>query len=45
VEDIPRMSPEDQRRHEVQQGISELATDSPDVVATLLRSWLNEEES
>ncbi|MBI1319196.1 MAG: flagellar M-ring protein FliF [Candidatus Hydrogenedens sp.] len=45
VEEIPKMSSEDMRRNEVAQSIAELASDSPDVVATLLRSWLNEEES
>jgi len=45
VEEAPKMSPEDMRRSEVARGIAELASDSPDVVATLLRSWLNEEES
>jgi flagellar M-ring protein FliF len=45
VEDIPTMSPEDMRRQEVVRSINELAGQSPEVVAMLLRSWINEEES
>lgn len=45
VEDIPTMSPEDMRRQEVVRSINELAGDSPEVVAVLLRSWINEEEA
>jgi flagellar biosynthesis/type III secretory pathway M-ring protein FliF/YscJ len=39
------MSAEDMRRQEVVRSINELAVQSPDVVAMLLRSWINEEES
>jgi flagellar biosynthesis/type III secretory pathway M-ring protein FliF/YscJ len=45
VEEIPTMSAEDMRRQEVVRSINELAVQSPDVVAMLLRSWINEEES
>lgn len=45
VEDIPTMSSEDMRRQEVVRSINELAGQSPEVVAMLLRSWINEEES
>lgn len=45
VEEIPTMSAEDMRRSEVVRSINELAMQSPDVVAMLLRSWINEEES
>lgn len=45
VEEIPTMSAEDMRRSEVVRSINELALQSPDVVAMLLRSWINEEES
>lgn len=45
VEDIPTMSSEDMRRQEVVRSINELAGQSPEVVAMLLRSWINEEEA
>ncbi|MFM1921468.1 MAG: hypothetical protein RLZZ303_3102 [Candidatus Hydrogenedentota bacterium] len=45
VEEIPTMSAEDMRRQEVVRSINELASDSPEVVAVLLRSWINEEEA
>lgn len=45
VEEIPQATREDLRRQEVVNEITELALESPETVATLLRSWLSEEES
>lgn len=44
VEDIPQATREDLRRQEVVNEITDLALESPETVATLLRSWLSEEE-
>jgi flagellar M-ring protein FliF len=44
VEEIPQATREDLRRQEVVTEITDLALESPETVAVLLRSWLTEEE-
>ncbi|NIA14324.1 MAG: flagellar M-ring protein FliF [Nitrospiraceae bacterium] len=42
--DMPKMSTEDQRREEVFSEVNRISRENPDVVASLIRSWMVQEE-
>ena len=42
--DMPKMSAEDQRREEVFSEVNRISRENPDVVASLIRSWMVQEE-